>query len=490
MKKARSKHSESKSLRNIPSVHELVEIVACDLASHDFAPEGRARPALGGARYTYPRDLIVSTVREVLEDLRGQLKEGRTSETVLSHAEIVSLVKARLMEKAGLSLQKVINATGVIVHTCLGRSPLPAKALENIQKLAEGYCSLETDLSTGRRSPRGEYLETLTCTLTGAETAMVVNNNAAAVLLTLDTLARGKEVIVSRSQLVEIGGSFRMPEVMEKSGVILKEVGTTNKTYLADYKRAITPNTALLLLVHPSNFRMVGFISTVSAQELVTLGREYGLPVMYDLGSGALIDFASYGLSHEPTVQESVEAGVDITTFSTDKLLGGPQGGLIVGKRGVINLMKKNPLARALRIGKLSLAALEATLGLYTDKENLPKTLPILEMIARPLEEIERQCQKFIKELSHRIPEVEVLIDEGFSTVGGGSLPGEEIPTRLLSINPRPHSAQELSNMLRLNVPSILGRIEKDRVLLDLRTVRDKEESGEILSALVRCYSP
>ncbi len=488
---------KKEGLRNIPSVHELLE-------SRELANLS--------ASGVYSRGLIISTVREVLEDLRGQLREdvegemrnaefeictphseihipkSSSGEVDLSTDAIVSLVKARLMKKSRLSLQRVINATGVIIHTCLGRSPISKKALEKIQELAQGYCSLETDLSTGKRAPRGEYLETLICTLTGAEAGMVVNNNAAAVLLALDTLARGKEVIVSRSQLVEIGGSFRMPEIMEKSGAILREVGTTNKTYPEDYRRAITPNTSLLLMVHPSNFRMLGFTATVSARELVALGREYGLPVMYDLGSGALIDFASYGLSHEPTVQESVEAGVDITTFSTDKLLGGPQGGLIVGRKNPVSLMKKNPLARALRIGKLSLAALEATLGLYTSGTNLPEALPILEMIARPLEEIEGRCQKFIKELSQMAPEVEVTVEEGFSTVGGGSLPGEEIPTRLLSINPKPFSAQKLSDMLRLNTPSILGRIEKDRVLLDLRTVRNEEETREILSALARCY--
>ncbi|HLA37836.1 MAG TPA: L-seryl-tRNA(Sec) selenium transferase [Candidatus Brocadiales bacterium] len=477
---------EKEGLRNIPSVHELVEIVACDLASHECS-EGSASVSDKLTRYTYPRGLIVSTVREVLEDLRGRLKAGAIHELPLPDA-VVSLVKARLMKKVNLSLQRVINATGVIIHTCLGRSPLPVKALEDVQERAKGYCYLEMDLSTGKRAPRGEYLETLICTLTGAEAGMAVNNNAAAVLLALDTLARGKEVIVSRSQLVEIGGSFRMPEVMEKGGAILREVGTTNKTYLADYEKAITPNTALLLMVHPSNFRMVGFTAEVGIAELVALGREHGLPVMYDLGSGALIDFASYGLSHEPTVQESVEAGVDITTFSTDKLLGGPQGGVIVGKRDLINLMKKNPLTRALRMGKLSIAALEATLGLYANKETLTKTLPILEMIARPIEEIEEQCREFVQELSGTTPGVEISVEEGFSTIGGGSLPGEEIPTRLLSINPRPRSAQELSDTLRMNVPSILGRIERDRVLLDLRTVRNKEESGEILSALVRCY--
>lgn len=472
---------EKEGLRNIPSVHELVEMVACALASPPTPYSLPPTPC------SLPRGLIVSTVREVLEDLRGALKRNESG-VDLSPEAIVSRVKARLMKKVNLSLQRVINATGVIIHTCLGRSPLPVKALEDVQERAKGYCSLETDLSTGKRSPRGEYLETLICTLTGAEAGMAVNNNAAAVLLALDTLARGKEVIVSRSQLVEIGGSFRMPEVMEKGGAILREVGTTNKTYLADYKKAITPDTALLLMVHPSNFRMVGFTAEVGIAELVALGREHGLPVMYDLGSGALIDFASYGLSHEPTVQESVEAGVDITTFSTDKLLGGPQGGVIVGKRDLINLMKKNPLTRALRMGKLSIAALETTLGLYANKETLTETLPILEMIARPVGEIERQCREFVQELSGTTPGVEVSIEEGFSTIGGGSLPGEEIPTRLLSINPRPHSAQELSDILRTSVPSILGRIERDRILLDLRTVRNKEESGEILSALIKCY--
>jgi L-seryl-tRNA(Ser) seleniumtransferase len=467
------------TLRNLPSVHELVE-------SQELSQLG----------LIYPRGLIVSTVREVLEGLREQLKAGAIHEprTNIIRDElplpdaIVSLVKDRLTERAGLPLQRVINATGVIIHTCLGRSPLSEKALEGVRELAGGYCSLETDLSTGERAPRGRYLEALICTLTGAEAALIVNNNAAAVLLALDTFARGKEVVVSRSHLVEIGGSFRMPEVMEKSGALLKEVGTTNKTYLADYKRAITPNTALLLLVHPSNFRIVGFTATVSPGELVALGRECGLPVMYDLGSGALIDFTSYGLSHEPTVQESVEAGVDITTFSTDKLIGGPQGGLIVGKDGLVNLMKKNPLARALRMGKLSLAALEATLNLYTAKENLPQALPLLEMIARPVEELENQCQEFIKELSRVVPKMGVVMEEGFSTVGGGSLPEEKIPTRRLSMDPGPHSAQELSNRLRLNIPSILGTVEKDRVVLDLRTVRDREERAEILSALIRCY--
>jgi L-seryl-tRNA(Ser) seleniumtransferase len=463
---------KKEALRNIPPVHELLE-------DQELAQLG----------LSYPRGLIVSTVREVIEDLRERLKAGKVSETDISHESVISLVKVRLTEKASLSLQRVINATGVIIHTCLGRSPLPPKALENIQGLAGSYSSLEINISTGKRAPRGEYLETLICALTGAEAAMAVNNNAAAVLLALDTLARGKEVIVSRSQLVEIGGSFRMPEVMEKSGAILREVGTTNKTYLSDYRKAITPNTALFLLVHPSNFRMLGFTATVSAQELVALGREYGLPVVYDLGSGALIDFASYNLSHEPTVQESVKAGVDVTTFSTDKLLGGPQGGLIIGKKNYVNLMKKNPLTRALRIGKLSLSGLEATLRLYDDKENLTKALPVLEMIARPVEKLEGWCGEFIKELSQKTPNVEVSVEEGLSTVGGGSLPGEEIPTRLLSIDPRPYTAEELARMLRLNAPSILGRIEKGRVLLDFRTLRDEGEVREVLSALVKCYS-
>lgn len=460
---------DREGLRNIPSVNEILEL-----------------PEVSSLGKGYPRPLILSIIRELLEDIRG----NRVCPGELSPSSLLPLIKERLVERAGTPLERVINATGVVIHTCLGRSPLASEALERIKEVAEGYCSLEIDVPTGKRVPRGKYLEAVACAMTGAEASMVVNNNAAAVLLALDTFARGKEVIVSRSQLVEIGGSFRMPEVMAKSGAILVEVGTTNRTYLSDYKKAITPNTALLLKVHPSNFSIIGFTTSVGTEELVGLAQEYNIPVMYDLGSGALLDFSPLGLSYEPTVAEGVKAGADIITFSTDKLLGGPQGGLIVGKKRFIEQMKKNPLARALRVDKITIAALEATLGLYA--EGLSQTLPILGMLTRPLKDIERQCQEFLKELSQKSGgRIHATIEGGVSQVGGGSLPGEEIPTRLICLSPPETgglSAQELSERLRLNEPPVFARIEKDRVLLDLRTVLGAGEIGEMVSALLRIY--
>ncbi|MGR3295173.1 MAG: L-seryl-tRNA(Sec) selenium transferase, partial [Candidatus Bathyanammoxibius sp.] len=318
---------------------------------------------------------------------------------------------------------------------------------------------------------------------------MVVNNNAAAVLLGLDTLAGGKEVIISRSQQVEIGGSFRMPEVMAKSGAKMVEVGTTNRTYISDYRGAITLDTTLLLNVHSSNYRIVGFTAEAKIEELVQLGREFEIPVMYDLGSGALFDLKQYGLPHEPTVEESVRAGIDITTFSTDKLLGGPQGGVIVGKKRFVDLMKQNPLARALRVDKLTIAALEATLKLYGDKEAVAQRLPILKMLTRTLEDIERESKQFIKELSSRSGgKIAATLEDGSSAVGGGSLPGEAIPTKLIAISARKPGAQELSDRLRQNVPPIFARIVDDRLLLDLRTVTNGSETAETLNAILSIF--
>ncbi|HHT9117251.1 MAG TPA: L-seryl-tRNA(Sec) selenium transferase [Candidatus Hypogeohydataceae bacterium YC38] len=461
---------DKEDLRNIPSVSELLEL-----------------PEISELSTRYPRPLVVSAIRDVLEGLREVMRGPQREELDLSPHALLPRVNKRLLEKASLPMQRVINATGVVIHTCLGRSPLAQEALKNALETAKGYCSLEIDLLTGKRAPRGEHLEALTCALTGAEAAMVVNNNAAAVLLALDSLAKGKEAIISRSQLVEIGGSFRMPEVMAKSGAIMVEVGTTNRTYLSDYRKAITPNTALFLQVHPSNFRIVGFTTSVETEELVRLGREYGIPVMYDLGSGALIDYKALGLSHESTVEESVKAGVDITTFSTDKLLGGPQGGLIVGRKRFVDIMKSNPFARALRVDKLTIAALEATLRLYSQGEKLAETLPIQRMLTKKLEDVEKECRRFLKELYERAGNrIRATVEDGVSTVGGGSLPGEEIPTKLVSLSLEGLSAQELSDELRLNNPSIFGRIEKERFLLDLRTLGDEAEVEEILSALLR----
>ncbi|MFQ5862275.1 MAG: L-seryl-tRNA(Sec) selenium transferase [Candidatus Brocadiales bacterium] len=463
---------DKKDLRNIPSVGALLEV-----------------PEISEFFETYPRPLVISTIREVLDMLRESIGRSQTSDADLSPTTIIPLIRGRLLERGKVPIKRVINASGVLVHTGLGRSPLASEALESIKDVAESYCSLEVDPVTGKRSSRGDHVESLAVALTGAEAAMVVNNNAAAVLLALDTLARGKEAIVSRSQLVEIGGSFRMPEVMVKSGAIMVEVGTTNRTYISDYRKAITPNTALLLKVHSSNFRIVGFTTSVKIEELVRLAREYEIPVMYDLGSGALYNLEMFGLPHEPTVEEGVRAGADIITFSTDKLLGGPQGGLIVGKKGYVDLMKRNPLARALRVDKLTIAALEATLRLYADKSKLTQYLPILEMLTRPLKKVEVESKKFIKELSKRSGDkIAATLEDGTSAVGGGSLPGEEIPTKLISLSMETPSAQEVSDRLRQNNPPIFARIEKDRLLLDLRTVRDRADVEEILNALLRIF--
>ncbi len=464
---------DKKEFRNIPSVSALLEM-----------------PEVSELCASYSRPLVVSTIREVLDGLRESIAGSENTDTDLSPPAILPLVKGRLLERGKLPIKRVINASGVLVHTGLGRTPLAAEAIKGIKEVAEGYCSLEVDLSTGKRSSRGEHIEALAVALTGAEAAMVVNNNAAAVLLALDTLARDKEVIISRSQLVEIGGSFRMPEVMAKSGAIMVEVGTTNRTYISDYRRAITPGTALLLDVHSSNFRIVGFTASVKMEELARLAREFEIPVMHDLGSGALLNLETYGLPHEPTVEESIRAGADIVTFSTDKLLGGPQGGLIVGKKRFVGLMKANPLARALRVDKLTVAALEATLRLYTDSSASTQHLPILRMLTRPLKDIEEESLQFIKELSKRSGgSIAATLEDGASAVGGGSLPGEEIPTKLISISTEKPSAQELSDRLRQNDPPVFGRIESDRLLLDLRTVSNKEDVAEILNAILKIFT-
>lgn len=463
---------DKKELRNIPSVSALLEM-----------------PEVSEFYASYPRPLVVSTIREVLDKLRESIGHSGTSDTDLSPPAILPLVRERLLEKGKMPIKRVINATGVLVHTGLGRAPLSAEVFKSIKDVVAGYCSLEVDLLSGKRSSRGDHIESLAVALTGAEAAMVVNNNAAAVLLALDTFARNKEVIISRSQLVEIGGSFRMPEVMAKSGAIMVEVGTTNRTYVSDYRKAVTLDTALLLKVHSSNFRIVGFTTSPKIEELVRLAREFEIPVMYDLGSGALFNLETYGLPYEPTVEESVRAGADIITFSTDKLLGGPQGGLIVGKKRFIDLMKRNPLARALRVDKLTIAALEATLRLYTDKSEIVQHLPLFKMLTRPLKDIEKESKRFIKELSKRSDgRITATLEDGSSAVGGGSLPGEEIPTKLVSLSTEKPGAQELSDMLRQNTPHIFGRIENDRFILDLRTVSDKADVDAILSAVLRIF--
>ncbi|MBU2522023.1 MAG: L-seryl-tRNA(Sec) selenium transferase, partial [Proteobacteria bacterium] len=389
---------------------------------------------------------------------------------------ILEKVKGRVKKIMQLNLKRTINATGIIVHTNLGRSLLPADAVENLSEIAGRYSNLEFDLSKGIRGSRYSAVEDILCEISGAEAAMVVNNNAAAVLLCLETIAKGKKVIVSRGELVEIGGSFRIPDVMAKSGGILKEVGTTNRTHLRDYERAIESDTCLLLKVHKSNYSVVGFTADVSLNELVELGEKYRIPVMEDLGSGTFIDFSKYGLLKEPTVQESVSTGVDVVTFSGDKLLGGPQAGIIVGKKNIVDQIKQNPLTRALRIDKLTIAALESTLRLYRDPEKAIENIPTLRMLTLPLESIEKKGKKLLdmlKELNN--PYMSVKLLKLSSRAGGGSLPLLELPSICVGIKIDGMSANAIEKYLRENTPPIIGRIEEDYFIMDLRTIQNDE---------------
>jgi L-seryl-tRNA(Ser) seleniumtransferase len=383
-------------------------------------------------------------------------------------------------------LIRVVNATGIILHTNLGRSPLSSRLKDSLWDIASGYSNLEMDLDSGERGSRYSHVEDIICKLTGAESAMVVNNNAAAVMLVLSTLARDREVVVSRGQLVEIGGSFRIPDVMEQSGAILVEVGTTNKTHLSDYERAVNENTAALMKVHTSNYRILGFTSEVESKELVKLGEKLGLPVIEDLGSGMLIDLTQYGLPYEPTVKHAVNAGMDVITFSGDKMLGGPQAGIIVGKKQYIDSMKKNPLTRAVRIDKLTLTALEGTLRLYTDSDMAMKEIPVLRMLTYSREELNKKAKRLTNRLKRSLLSsvCSIGLEDDFSEVGGGSLPIYEMPTKVVTVDTREVSLNDLEKKLREYRIPVVTRISRNRLILDVRTI--KEEEFEIIEAALK----
>jgi L-seryl-tRNA(Ser) seleniumtransferase len=416
----------------------------------------------------YGHDQTVDALRAALDVMRDEVLTGADVPDVTAlAARADALLKARLAP----TLHRVINATGVIIHTNLGRAPLSIAAQTAIETVVRGYSTLEYDLQAGRRGHRTVHAEKLLCELTGAESALVVNNNAGAVMLALTGLAQGRGVVISRGQLVEIGGGFRVPDVMAQSGARLIEVGTTNRTHLRDYERALGEDVALILRAHHSNFRIVGFTAEPTLVELVALGAERDLPVMDDLGSGALLDTAAYGLAHEPTVQESVSAGAAAVCFSGDKLLGGPQAGIIVGKAEIVDPLKRHPLARALRADKLCLAALQATLLHYLKGEAVEQ-VPIWRMIATPLEEIEQRARRWHRSL--RQAGVKAEIADGESTVGGGSLPGETLPTKLVTLTTA--HPDQLVTALRAANPPVIARIEEDRLVLDPRTVLAEEE--------------
>jgi len=425
----------------------------------------------------FPRKVVIEAIRTVLESEREKILGGETVEVL---SEVLSPgIFNEIKKLSSYSLLPLINATGIVLHTNLGRAVLSAEALDNIAKIGKGYSNLEYDLETGKRGKRHSHTKRLLKTITGAEDALIVNNNAAAVLLCLNTMAKGREVIVSRSELVEIGGSFRVPDVMAASNAVLREVGTTNKTHLHDYADAINENTALILKVHQSNYRIIGFTSDVGNEELVMLGKKKNIPVMYDLGSGCLADLRQHGIQTEPAVQEIMKTGVDVVSFSGDKLLGGPQGGIIVGRKKYIEKMQKNPLARALRIDKLTIAAFEATFMAYMDIEAAKKTVPVLKMLFQSPEEIRRRALKIAAALrkagksADKIVDIRVVQDR--SKAGGGSLPEAEFQTFAVQIRSGAVSVNELERRLRQGQPPVIARIREDALLLDARTVMEQE---------------
>ena len=428
----------------------------------------------------FPRYIVVEAIRTVLDELRRSITEAteeKLESITIEEDDLISII-SKLVEKIMTpSLRKVINATGVIIHTNLGRAPLSEQALDSLKKLSEGYSNLEYDLIKGRRGDRQIHVRTLLTTITNAEDAMVVNNNAAAVLLALNSLANGQEVVVSRGQLIEIGGSFRIPDVIVSSGAIIREVGTTNKTRLSDFQKAITDETAVILRAHTSNYRIIGFTEQVSLNDLVKLGHRYNINIVDDLGSGVLLKLEVEGFEDEPTVKSSVEAGADVITFSGDKLLGGPQAGIILGKSELVEKMRTNPLARALRVDKMILVALETTLRLYLDPKMAINQIPVIQMATCPIGKIARMSRSIERRLKEELGnKCDIDIKKDYSKIGGGALPLLNLETRVVTLSPNTISPDKLALKLRsLSVP-IIVRIGKDMLIIDPRTLLPGED--------------
>ncbi|MBR2895499.1 MAG: L-seryl-tRNA(Sec) selenium transferase [Oscillospiraceae bacterium] len=442
-------------LRHIPKVDELL-----------------AHESLSSLTSELTASIVRDAVRAELDALRRSILAQET--TILPDIDTLA---AAICERARIdalpSLRGVINGTGVVLHTNLGRACLSQRAADAVESVARGYSTLEYDVENGCRGSRHSHIETLLCTVTGAEAAMVVNNNAAAVLLILSALGKGGEVITSRGELVEIGGSFRIPEIMVQCGCTLREVGATNKTHLRDYEGAITDATRALLKVHTSNYKIMGFSESVPLAELVELGRKHNLPVIEDLGSGSLVDLEQFGIHGEPTVQQSVRAGVDIISFSGDKLLGGPQAGIIIGRKDYIQLLKKHPLARAMRVDKMTLAALRETLFAYTDESLALKEIPTLSMLAAPAHELHEKAALLCGKLTECGIRAEVVPTE--DQVGGGSVPTQLLPTFAVSISPGHLTLEQLEQRMRLRARPIIGRISREQYLLDARTLMERD---------------
>ncbi|SUZ82085.1 uncharacterized protein METZ01_LOCUS34939 [marine metagenome] len=443
--------------RNLPSVDSVL-----------------ADKGVAAATKSFDRDWVVDLVREALESAREQIRQGGNSPDA---GHVATSVCQRIDDILRAEPRQVINATGVVIHTNLGRAPLSNAAIEASNQAAQGYSNLELDLGTGRRGSRQAQVQSLLVQITGAEAALAVNNNASAMLLGLSALASGKEVVVSRSEAVEIGGGFRVPDVLRQSGGTLIDVGTTNRTYVRDYDDAVTENTAAFLKVHASNFRVEGFTASVDTADLVEVGARRGIPVLYDVGSGSLLLTEKYGMAHEPTPQESIKDGAGLVFFSGDKLLGGPQAGIVVGKKELVDVLARHPLARAVRIDKLSLASLTATLAHYL-KGEAEKEIPVWRMISTPEAALKKRAQSWQSGM-----ECPSSVEKSRSAVGGGSLPGETLPSWVLSIDCQGTTPEEVMRRLRESNTPVIARIEEDRVLLDPRTVLP-EEDAPLLDAI------
>lgn len=434
-----------------------------------------------------PRRVVVKEIRKSIDNIRKKILDTNEESLInykINTDEMISNIVHNSRSFIDMNLKEVINATGTVLHTNLGRSLLSDKIKNEIWDVASGYSTLEIDVSTGKRGSRYSHVTEIIKFITEAEDALVVNNNAAAVMLVLSTMAKNKEVVVSRGELVEIGGSFRVPDVMEQSGAKLVDVGTTNKTHLWDYENAIGEDTAAFLKVHTSNYKILGFTESIDINDLAELGKKNNIPVIEDLGSGVLIDLRKYGLTHEPTVQESVRAGADIVTFSGDKLLGGPQAGIIVGKKHYIDKMKKNPLTRAFRIDKLTMAALEATLKLYLDEDKAIENIPTLKMLTESQELIVERANTLYEMITSKGLDLEVNVDKDYSEVGGGSLPLEKLPTSVITLKSKNISVSKLESRLRKYRVPIFTRVKDDRIIFDLRTIKEVQYNL-IVQALV-----
>ena len=447
-------------LRTLPSIDRLL-----------------STPLLTELEQTQPHILIREAAQKTVEDLRRQILDDQAALPDFDLNTVTTLIAARVVQMARPSLRKVINVTGTLLHTNLGRAPLCSDALQAIKDIAQGYSNLEYDLDEGKRGKRFTHVEELICRLTGGEAATVVNNNAGAVMLALAALAGGRSALVSRGELIEIGGSFRIPDIMSASGVTLVEVGSTNKTHLKDYSGAIDDKTALILKVHTSNYRILGFTEAVSGEELAELAHQQDIPVLEALGSGLLMDLTPYGLPREPTVRETLKTGINLVTFSGDKLLGGPQAGIIVGNRDVIDTVRKHPMARALRIDKMTLAALEATLRLYLDPQKALEKVPTLRMLSLPVADLQQRCETLLPRLIETTGDAtDWTIIEATATVGGGALPLAELPGRVIALVPKDITLNELTTRLRSCEPAVIGRIQDDQFLIDPRTLSADDE--------------